>query len=119
MLEKETLRQKRHKRLRKRVIGTADKPRLNVFRSLDHIYAQVVDDSTGHTIISASSVDKEINGQIKSGGNVEAAKLVGGLVGKRAVEKGIKKIVFDRGGYQYNGRVAALADGAREAGLKF
>ena len=119
MLEKTALRQKRHRRLRNRVIGTAGKPRLNVFRSLAHIYAQVVDDSTGRTIISASSVDKEIKGQIKSGGNVEAAKLVGGLVGKRAVEKGIEKVVFDRGGYQYHGRVAALADGAREAGLKF
>ena len=119
MLKKERLRQKRHGRIRNRVIGTAEKPRLNVFRSLAHIYAQVVDDSTGQTIISASTVDKEIKGQIKSGGDIQAAKLVGGIVGKRAVEKGIEHVVFDRGGYQYHGRVAALADGAREAGLKF
>ena len=119
MLEKELLRKKRHKRVRKSVIGTTEKPRLNVFRSIEHIYAQVVDDSTHLTIVSASTVDKELKGKVKSGGNVEAAKLVGELVGKRAVEKGVKKVVFDRGGYQYHGRVAALADGAREAGLKF
>lgn len=119
MLNKEELRKKRHGRVRKRVIGTAEKPRLNVFRSLAHIYAQVVDDSTGQTIVSASTVDKELKAQSKTGGNIEAAKLVGGLVGKRAVEKGIEEVVFDRGGFQYHGRVAALADGAREAGLKF
>lgn len=119
MLNKEELRKKRHRRVRNRAIGTAEKPRLNVFRSLAHIYAQVVDDSTGQTMISASTVDKEIKGQVKSGGDIQAAKLVGGLVGKRAVEKGIEFVVFDRGGYQYHGRVAALADGAREAGLKF
>jgi large subunit ribosomal protein L18 len=119
MLNKEELRKKRHRRVRNRAIGTAEKPRLNVFRSLAHIYAQVVDDSTGQTIISASTVDKEIKGQIKSGGDIGAAKLVGEVVGKRAVEKGIEHVVFDRGGYQYHGRVAALADGAREAGLKF
>ena len=119
MHNKETLRKRRHGRVRQRVIGTAEKPRLNVFRSIEHIYAQVVDDSTGQTIVSASTVDKELKAQLKSGGNVDAAKLVGGLVGKRAVEKGIEQVVFDRGGYQYHGRVAALADGAREAGLKF
>lgn len=116
---KEALRKKRHARVRKRVIGTAEKPRLNVFRSIAHIYAQVIDDATGNTITSASSVDKELKGQIKSGGNNEGAKLVGALIGKRAVEKGISEVVFDRGGYKYHGRVAALADGAREAGLKF
>jgi large subunit ribosomal protein L18 len=100
-------------------VGTAEKPRLNVFRSIAHIYAQVVDDSTGQTIVSASTVDKELKGQVASGGNVEAAKLVGELVGKRAVAKGISSVIFDRGGYQYHGRVAALADGARGAGLKF
>ena len=119
MQNKETLRKKRHARLRKRVIGTAQKPRLNVFRSLAHIYAQLVDDATGKTITSASSLDKELKGQIKSGGNIEGAKLVGGLIGKRAVESGVSEVVFDRGGYKYHGRVAALADGAREAGLKF
>lgn len=119
MFNKEALRKKRHGRVRQRVIGTAEKPRLNVFRSLAHIYAQVVDDATGKTLASASTVDKELKAQIKSGGNIEAAKLVGGLIGKRAVELGVEKVVFDRGGYQYHGRVAALADGAREAGLKF
>jgi large subunit ribosomal protein L18 len=119
MHNKEALRKRRHGRVRQRAIGTPEKPRLNVFRSIEHIYAQVVDDSTGHTIVSASTVDKELKAQLKSGGNIEAAKLVGGLVGKRAVEKGIGQVVFDRGGYQYHGRVAALADGAREAGLKF
>jgi len=119
MLAKEALRKKRHARVRKRVIGTADKPRLNVFRSIEHIYAQLIDDSTGHTIVAASSLDKELKGKIKTGGNVEAAKIVGELIGKRAIEKGIESIVFDRGGYKYHGRIAALADGAREAGLKF
>lgn len=119
MLKKEALRRKRHRRLRNRVIGTAEKPRLNVFRSLLHIYAQVIDDSTGNTLVSASSLDKDIKAQAKNGGDIPSAKLVGELVGKRAAEKGIKEVVFDRGGYQYHGRVAALADGAREAGLKF
>lgn len=119
MLKKDALRKKRHARVRKRVIGTAEKPRLNVFRSIAHIYAQVVDDSTGQTIVSASTLDKELKGQVKSGGNIEGAKMVGALVGKRAAEKGIEQVVFDRGGCKYHGRVAALADGAREAGLRF
>ncbi|NLN78082.1 MAG: 50S ribosomal protein L18 [Armatimonadetes bacterium] len=119
MLKKEELRRKRHRRLRNRVIGTAEKPRLNVFRSLLHIYAQVIDDATGNTLVSASSLDKDIKAQAKNGGDIPSAELVGELVGKRAAEKGIKEVVFDRGGYQYHGRVAALADGAREAGLKF
>ncbi len=119
MKQKEELRKRRHQRLRNKVIGVAGKPRLNVFRSIAHIYAQVVDDTTHHTICSASTIDKELKGKVKSGGNIEAAKLVGELVGKRAIEKGIEKVVFDRGGYKYHGRVAALADGAREAGLKF
>jgi len=119
MLSKEALRKKRHGRVRKRAIGTAEKPRLNVFRSLANIYAQVVDDTTGNTLVCASTLDGEIKANAKSGGNIEAAKLVGELVGKRAVEKGIDTVVFDRGGYKYHGRVAALADGAREAGLKF
>ena len=119
MLEKERLRQKRHRRVRKSVFGTEKKPRLNVFRSLAHIYAQVVDDATGHTLCSASTLDAEIKPKAKTGGNVEAAKLVGELVGKRAIEKGIESVAFDRGGYQYHGRGAAVADGARSAGLKF
>jgi large subunit ribosomal protein L18 len=119
MDKKELLRRKRHRRVRKTVSGTADRPRLNVFRSLCNIYAQVVDDEEGRTLASASTLDAEVKSAAKSAGNIEAAKLVGQLVGKRAVEKGIQAVVFDRAGYQYHGRVAALADGAREAGLKF
>lgn len=119
MLKKQTLRRRRHGRVRKRVSGTADRPRLNVFRSLDNMCAQLVDDSTGTTLVAASTLDAEIKSKTKTGGNVEAAKFVGELIGKRAVEKGIETVAFDRGGYKYHGRVAALADGAREAGLKF
>ena len=119
MLKKELLRRKRHKRVRKSAIGTAAKPRLNVFRSVCNIYAQIIDDATGKTLVSASTLDKELKPNVKSGGNVEAAKMVGELVSKRAVEKGIETVVFDRGGYKYHGRVAALANAAREAGLKF
>ena len=116
---KNTIRLKRHWRLRKNINGTAERPRLNVFRSLNNIYAQVIDDQNGVTLVSASSLDKEIKGQIVSGGDAEGAKLVGALVAKRAIEKGITTVVFDRGGYIYHGRVAALAEAAREAGLKF
>ena len=116
---KNTIRLKRHWRLRKNINGTAERPRLNVFRSLNNIYAQVIDDQNGVTLVSASSLDKEIKGQNVSGGNAEGVKLVGALVAKRAIEKGITTVVFDRGGYIYHGRVAALAEAAREAGLKF
>ena len=116
---KNTIRLKRHWRLRKNINGTAERPRLNVFRSLNNICAQVIDDQNGVTLVSASSLDKEIKGQNVSGGNAEGAKLVGALVAKRAIEKGITTVVFDRGGYIYHGRVAALAEAAREAGLKF
>jgi large subunit ribosomal protein L18 len=119
MNKKELLRQKRHKRVRKTVAGIESKPRLNVFRSICNIYAQVIDDQTGKTLAAASTIDGELKSKIKSGGNIEAAKQVGQLIAKRAVEKGIETVVFDRGGYKYHGRVAALADGAREAGLKF
>lgn len=119
MNKKVHLRLKRHKRVRKNVAGTEAKPRLNVFRSICNIYAQVIDDQSGKTLVSASTIDGELKSQIKSGGNIDAAKLVGQLVAKRAVEKGIETVIFDRGGYKYHGRVAALADGAREAGLKF
>ena len=119
MDKKELLRRKRHGRVRKTISGTQHKPRLNVFRSLCNIYAQVVDDTAGRTLVAASTLDAEVKSAAKSGGDIEAAKLVGSLIGKRAVEKGIETVVFDRGGYQYHGRVAALADGAREAGLKF
>ena len=103
-------------RIRSKVTGTAERPRLAVFRSVAHIYAQVIDDSAGKTLVSASSVDKDGK---TNGGNIAAAKAIGKLVAQRAQDKGIKSVVFDRGGYQYHGRVKALADAAREAGLEF
>ncbi len=110
---------KRHERVRKDVFGTPEMPRLCVFRSSKNIYAQVIDDVNGKTIASASSLDKEIKEQAAYGGNKEAAKLVGELVGKRAKEAGVETVCFDRGGYLYHGRVKELADGARAAGLDF
>lgn len=107
---------KRHQRVRKNISGTAERPRLNVYRSLNNIYAQVIDDVKGVTLVSASSLDKGFEGY---GGNIEAAKAVGKAVAKKAVAAGIKSVVFDRGGYVYHGRVAALAEGAREGGLEF
>jgi len=115
-LEKKEIRSRIHKRIRRKLSGTAERPRLAVFRSVAHIYAQVIDDVAGTTVVSASSVDK---GGKTNGGNVAAAKSIGKLVAERAKEKGIKSVVFDRGGYQYHGRVKALADAAREAGLEF
>ncbi|MCL2569358.1 MAG: 50S ribosomal protein L18 [Oscillospiraceae bacterium] len=109
-------RKKRHRRVRGKIAGTPQRPRLNVFRSRTNIYAQLIDDATGVTICSASSVEKDFDG---AGGNKEAAKKVGEVLAARAKEKGIEEVVFDRGGYLYHGRVAALADGAREAGLQF
>ena len=119
MLERELLRQARHERVRKRVTGTKERPRLNIYRSLSHLYAQIVDDENGKTVVAASTLDKELKESVKTGGNVEAAKAVGGLIAKRAKKKRIKQVVFDRGGYQYHGRVKALADAAREGGLEF
>ena len=107
---------KRHKRVRAKVFGTPARPRLNVFRSEQNIYAQVIDDVAGHTLVSASSLDKEIEG---NGGNKTAARAVGKLVAERCKAKGIDQVVFDRGGYLYHGRVAELAEGAREGGLEF
>ena len=107
---------KRHRRVRKNISGTAERPRLNVYRSLNHIYAQIIDDTKGVTLVSASSMDKDFT---QYGGNCEGAKEVGKAVAAKALEKGIKAVVFDRGGYVYHGRVAALADGAREGGLEF
>ena len=107
---------KRHKRVRAKVFGTPARPRLNVFRSEKNIYAQVIDDVAGHTLVSASSLDKEIEG---NGGNKTAARAVGKLVAERCKAKGIDQVVFDRGGYLYHGRVAELAEGAREGGLEF
>ncbi len=109
----------RHKRVRKNLYGTPEKPRLCVFRSNKNISVQVIDDVNGTTLVSASTLDKELKGQIEYGGNKEAAKKVGEAIAKRALEKGIETVAFDRGGYLYHGRVKELAEGAREAGLKF
>ncbi len=109
----------RHARVRKDVFGTPEKPRLCVYRSLSNISAQIIDDVAGTTLVAASTLDKEIKAQAAYGGNKDAAKLVGEVLGKRAVEKGIETVCFDRGGYLYHGRVKELADGARAAGLKF
>jgi large subunit ribosomal protein L18 len=108
-----------HERIRKRLAGSEARPRLAVFRSNKHIYAQIIDDSQGKTVTAASSLDADARKDMKSGGNVAAAKAVGKLVAERAKAKGIQDVLFDRGGYLYHGRVKALADGAREAGLKF
>ena len=118
-LDREKARKARHFRVRKKVSGVPEKPRLNVFRSLKHIYVQVIDDFTGKTLIAASSNDKDLKGKVSTGSNIEAAKTVGSLIASRALDKGIKKVVFDRGGYLYHGRVKALADAAREGGLEF
>lgn len=114
--DKNESRTKRHLRVRKNLSGTAKKPRLCVFRSLKNIYVQIIDDEQGVTLVSAGSKDKDF---ANYGGNIEAAKAVGTIIAKRALEKGIEEVVFDRGGYLYHGRVAALAEAAREAGLKF
>jgi large subunit ribosomal protein L18 len=113
--QRNVIRQRVHFRIRQKMEGTSVRPRLNVYRSLNHIYAQIIDDAKGETILSASSLASKI----KTGGNVAAAKEVGKLVAERAIEKGIKRVVFDRGGYLYHGRIKALADSAREAGLEF
>ena len=110
------IRKRIHKRIRARVAGTLERPRLAVFRSVNHIYAQVIDDQQGHTLVAAGSIEKDLKGK---GGNIEGAKAIGKAVAQRAQEKGIKRVVFDRGGYLYHGRVKALADAAREAGLEF
>jgi large subunit ribosomal protein L18 len=121
MFTKKSKNQKRghiHERIRKKLTGTAERPRLNVYRSLNHIYVQVIDDLHGQTLVSASSAEGERE-QKRTGGNVAAAKTVGKAIAERAKAKGVKKVVFDRGGYIYHGRVKALADAAREAGLEF
>lgn len=117
--KKTAAREHRHKRVRSRVSGTPERPRLNVFRSLTNIYAQVIDDVAGRTLISASTVDKEIAAQVAGKKKTEAAKIVGQVLAQRAKGAGINQVVFDRGGYKYHGRVAALAEGAREGGLEF
>jgi large subunit ribosomal protein L18 len=118
-IDKNKARLKRHLRVRKKINGTAERPRLSVFRSSKHIYAQLIDDEKGITLASASTLDKELRGKIANGGSVEAARQVGELIAKRAKEKGVAKVVFDRGGYLYHGRIQALADAAREGGLEF
>ncbi|GGA04637.1 MULTISPECIES: 50S ribosomal protein L18 [Paenibacillus] len=117
--DKNKARLKRHLRVRKKIEGTTVRPRLNIFRSSKHMYAQLIDDTTGVTIASASTQDKDLKSDIGNGGNVEAARKVGALIAERAKAKGFDKVVFDRGGYLYHGRVQALADAAREAGLEF
>ncbi len=113
------VREKKHRRMRSKLAGTASKPRLSVFRSNNHMYAQIIDDSTGKTIVSASTTQKDVKSQLEKTNDTAAAKFLGGVIGKRAVEAGISEVVFDRSGYIYHGKVAALADGAREAGLQF
>ena len=117
LINKNDTRQKRHRRVRKTVSGNPERPRLNVYRSTNHIYAQIIDDTAGKTLAAASSLDKTL--AIKAGGNIEAAKSVGKAIAERGKAAGISKVVFDRGGYLYHGRVANLADAAREAGLEF
>ncbi|MBR1796784.1 MAG: 50S ribosomal protein L18 [Clostridiales bacterium] len=118
-IDKNEIRKRKHLRVRKTVSGTTERPRLCVYRSNSHIYAQVIDDTEGTTLVAASSLDKDVKSQISNGSNIEAAKEVGKLIAKRAQDKNITEVVFDRGGYVYHGRVAALAEAAREAGLQF
>ena len=122
MVRKESrqkVRVKKHNRLRNRFSGTPEKPRLAVFRSNNHMYAQIIDDTVGNTLVAASTLEKEVKAELEKTNNVEAAAYLGTVIGKRAVEKGIKAVVFDRGGFIYHGKIAALADAAREAGLEF
>ena len=113
------IRQKKHRRIRHRLSGTTQAPRLAVFRSNQHMYAQIIDDTIGSTLVSASTLQEEVKAGLEYTNNIEAAAKVGEVIGKRAVEKGIKKVVFDRGGFLYHGKIKALADAAREAGLEF
>ena len=122
MVSKESrqeVRIKKHKRLRNRFSGTAERPRLSVFRSNNHMYAQIIDDTVGNTLVSASTVEKSVKAELDKTNNVDAAAYLGTVIAKRAIEKGIKTVVFDRGGFIYQGKIAALAEAAREAGLEF
>ena len=110
---------KKHNRMRNRFSGTAERPRLSVFRSNNNLYAQIIDDTVGNTLVSASTLEKDVKSELEKTNNVEAAAYLGTVIAKRALEKGIKTVVFDRGGFIYQGKVAALADAAREAGLEF
>ena len=118
-VSRQEVRVKKHKRLRNRFSGTAERPRLAVFRSNNHMYAQIIDDTVGNTLVSASTLEKSVKAELEKTNNVDAAAYLGTVIAKRAVEKGIKTVVFDRGGYIYQGKVAALAEAAREAGLEF
>jgi len=118
-IDKNKIRLRKHLRVRQKISGTAETPRLCVFRSSKHIYAQIIDDVSSTTLVAASSLDEALKGKLEYSGNKNAAKEVGKLIGNKALEKGIKQVVFDRGGYLYHGRVKELADGAREAGLEF
>ncbi len=122
MVRKESrqdVRVKKHLRIRNRFSGTAERPRLAVFRSNNHMYAQIIDDTVGHTLVAASTLEKEVKAELEKTNNVDAAAYLGTVIAKRAIEKGIKEVVFDRGGFIYQGKIAALADAAREAGLVF
>ena len=122
MVSKESrqlVRAKKHMKIRNRFSGTAERPRLAVFRSNNHMYAQIIDDTVGNTLVSASTLEKEIKAELEKTNNVDAAAYLGTVIAKRAIEKGIKEVFFDRGGFIYQGKVAALADAAREAGLEF
>lgn len=118
-VSKATIREKKHRRMRKHLVGTSARPRLAVFRSNMHMYAQVIDDSQHKTLVAASTLEKDVKGQLEKTNDTEAAQAVGTMIAKRALEAGITEVVFDRGGYIYHGKVQALADAAREAGLKF
>ncbi len=122
MVSKESrqkVRVKKHMKIRNRFSGTAERPRLAVFRSNNHMYAQIIDDTVGNTLVAASTLEKEIKAELEKTNNVDAAAYLGTVIAKRAIEKGIKEVVFDRGGFIYQGKIAALADAAREAGLEF
>ncbi len=116
---RQEVRAEKHRRIRSRLSGTADRPRLAVFRSNDHMYAQIIDDTVGNTLVAASTLDKDVKAELTKTNNVEAAAYLGTVIAKKALDKGIKEVVFDRGGYIYQGKVAALAEAAREAGLEF
>ena len=116
-LDRKKVRTRKHKSIRSRIVGTAERPRLSVYRSLQNIFVQIIDDTTGNTLVSASTIEK--GAKIENGSNIEAAKQIGERIAKKALEKGITTVVFDRGGYIYTGRIKAIADAAREAGLKF
>jgi len=118
-VDRRIARERRHDHVRKTVAGTSERPRLNVFRSLNHIYAQIIDDSVGHTLASASTIDQEVRDQVAGKNKTDQAEVVGKVVAERALAEGVTKVVFDRGGYKYHGRVKALAEAARKAGLDF